>query len=59
MKKQQNTTISVIQLFQQFPNNDVARQHIEKVRWKGNSVCPACGCNDNIYARTGNRVGYY
>ena len=54
-----NITISLIQLFEQFPNAEAARIYIEKHRWNGTPVCAYCGCFENIYARKGKRAGYY
>ena len=35
--------MNIIQLFQSFQTNEQAIQYLEKVRWKGNPVCPYCG----------------
>ncbi len=56
---QDNVTISLIELFEKFPNNEAARCYIEEHRWNGKPVCPHCGAGDNIWARTGKRIGYY
>ncbi len=46
-----NITISLVELFEQFPNAESARCYIEQQRWKGTPVCAHCGCFGNIYAR--------
>ena len=52
-------TISTFQLFQQYPDAESARLYFEERRWHGHVVCPKCGCDGRISARTGKRVGYY
>ena len=54
-----NITISLIELFEQFPDAETARLYIERQRWGGTPVCPHCGGFKNIYARKGKRIGYY
>ena len=51
--------ISTFQLFQLFPDAESARVYLEKRRWRGRPVCPHCGCDGNITARKGKRIGYY
>ena len=53
------STISTFELFQLFPNQESARLYLEERRWKGEPVCPHCGCTGRITARKGWRVGYY
>jgi transposase-like protein len=50
------STISTFQLFELFPNQEVARKYLEGRRWKGAVSCPICGAVDNITTRKG---GYY
>ena len=54
-----NVTISLLQLFKMFPDQDSARVYLEKRRWNDGVVCPHCGGFKRISARTGRRVGYY
>ena len=62
-------TISVVELFRVFPNEDACYRRIEEARWGGNHgwdpadvrvhpVCPHCGGMDNIRAEK-NRAHYY
>lgn len=41
-------TISVVQLFKQFPDEDACYAWLEAARWRGKPVCPHCGGMDNI-----------
>ena len=54
-----NLTISTFQLFERYPNAESARLYFEERRWHGHVVCPLCGCDERISARTGKRAGYY
>lgn len=36
--------ITLIQLFERFATDDIARQHLESIRWHAGIVCPKCGC---------------
>ena len=51
--------ISTFQLFERYPNAESARMYLEERRWHGHVVCPLCGCDEHISARSGKRVGYY
>lgn len=42
----QPETISLLQFFQQFPNEEAARLYFERNRWSGNVSCPHCGSFD-------------
>ena len=57
MSEQVNT--SPFQLFERYPDEEAARFYFEKRRWNCLVVCPHCGCDSRISARTGNRIGYY
>ncbi len=50
-------TISSRELFKAFPSNEVARKHLEKVRWNGKPVCAFCSQTDRVQTRK--RVGFY
>ena len=52
-------TVSTFQLFEMFPNAESARVYLEQSRWNGKPVCPHCGGDSRITARTGKRVGYF
>ena len=54
-----NVTISTYELLKMFPDAEAARLFIERQRWNGHVVCPLCGCDGNITARKGKRLGYY
>ena len=54
-----HVTISTFEVFQRYPDAESARQYLEERRWHGHVVCPHCGCDEKITARTGKRVGYY
>lgn len=45
------STISLLQLFQMFPDADTARGYMEARRWPNGPVCPACGETKRIYER--------
>jgi transposase-like protein len=36
--------ITLIQLFERFATDEIARQHLESIRWADGIVCPKCGC---------------
>jgi transposase-like protein len=38
--------LTLIQIIDQFPNDDTARKHLETVLWKDGIVCPHCQCAD-------------
>jgi transposase-like protein len=43
-----------------FPNEKAAIEHFEKVRWKGQPVCPRCNSNFRQYERKSpERAGYF
>ena len=42
----------------QFPNEEAARKHIEKIRWNGKPVCPRCKNDVRQYERR-TRPGYH
>ena len=50
------TTISLIEMFNRFPNQDAARSYMEAQRWPDGPVCPNCTEAKRIHARKG---GYY
>ena len=41
-------TMSVVQLFKRFPDEDACCAWLESVRWRGRPVCPHCGGMDRI-----------
>jgi transposase-like protein len=49
-------TISLLQLFEMFPNQETARKYLESRLWPGGAKCPVCGSTERITARKG---GYY
>lgn len=46
------STISLLQLFQMFPDSETARGYMEARRWPNGTVCPACAEQKRIYERT-------
>ena len=36
--------VTLIQLIDRFANDDIARAHLESIRWENGIVCPKCGC---------------
>ena len=50
------TTVSAFEFLSRFPNEDIARKHIEQIRWEGQVTCPYCGRHE-ISARR--EAGYY
>lgn len=49
-------TISMLELFQLFPDAESARLYLEARLWPNGCRCPVCGLGDRITARKG---GYY
>ena len=43
-------TMSVVQLFRLFPDEDACYAWLERVRWQGSPICPHCGGVDRIVA---------
>jgi len=43
----------------QFQDKDIAREHLEAIRWNGEPVCPHCGGVEKIYTMKGGRAGLY
>ena len=50
------STISIIQLFERFPDQDTARRYMEQQRWPNGVECPHCQERKRIGTRKG---GYY
>lgn len=53
------STISTLELFSLYPDEEAARIYFEERRWHGEPFCPFCGGYDRITARKGQRLGYY
>jgi len=49
-------TISTLELFQMFPDQESARTYLEGRLWPDGARCPVCGLDERITARKG---GYY
>ncbi len=49
-------TISLLQLFERFPNQDTARAYMEQKRWPAGAWCPHCGERTRIGSY---KDGYY
>ena len=54
-----NVTISTYELLKLFPNEQAAREYLERRRWQGAPVCPHCGGYERITVRKGKRLGYF
>ena len=39
-------SVALIELFDQFNDDDKAREYLESIRWENGIVCPHCGCNE-------------
>lgn len=50
------STISMVELFEMYPNQETARLYLEKRLWPNGPKCPACASGDKITVRKG---GYY
>ena len=50
------STISTLQLFQMFPDQETARLYLESRLWPEGATCPTCAGRDRITTRKG---GYY
>src|SRR3984885_8867825 len=50
------STISTLQLFAMFPNQETARVYLESRLWPNGATCPTCSGQDRITTRKG---GYY
>ena len=59
MAMNDGVTVSLLQIFEMFPDAETARVYFEEQRWEGTPVCPHCGCDERITARKGKRLGYY
>ena len=51
-----NTTISLLQLFQLYPDQESAREYLEARRWPDGAGCPQCASKERI---TDRGEGYY
>src|SRR6202453_1553373 len=36
--------ITLVQLVDRFATDEIARRHLESIRWQNGIVCPKCGC---------------
>ncbi len=59
MAMNDGVTVSLLQMFDRFPDAEAARIYLEDQRWNGKPVCPHCGSAEKITARKGKRLGYY
>jgi transposase-like protein len=50
------STISTLQLFAMFPDQETARLYLESRLWPNGPSCPTCSCRDRITTRKG---GFY
>ena len=59
MAMNDGVTVSLLEIFAMFPDQESARVYLEQQRWEGQPVCPHCGGYERITARKGKRLGYY
>lgn len=52
-------TISLMQLFRLFPDQESARLYLESRLWPTGVCCPTCGLAEKIVTRGGSKLGYY
>ena len=53
-------TISAYKFMKMFPDEQTAREYLEKQRWNGQTVCPSCGNQDRIqHVVREKKEGYY
>ena len=52
-----HTCMSLIEIFQRFPDHAACIAHMETVRWGANPACPHCGSVSVARKADGNRVG--
>ena len=45
-KNEKHADLTLIQIFDRFPDDDTAREHLERIRWHKGIICPHCGCSD-------------
>jgi len=38
--------VTLVQLIDRFATDDIARAHLESIRWENGIVCPKCGCKE-------------
>jgi transposase-like protein len=50
------STVSLLQLFEMFPDQDTAREYLESRLWPTGATCPTCAGQDRITTRKG---GFY
>src|ERR1700722_7342714 len=46
MKTKESKDLTLIQIIDQFPTDETAREHLEGIRWKNGIFCPHCKCSD-------------
>ena len=46
MKTKESKDLTLIQIIDQFPTDETAREHLESIRWKDGIKCPHCKCSD-------------
>jgi transposase-like protein len=46
MKTKESKDLTLIQIIDQFPTDEAAREHLEGIRWKDGIFCPHCKCSD-------------
>ena len=56
--RNERTGISIIELFDMFPNEQSAREWFESVRWKHERFCPLCGCVDTTHVKSEKPLPY-
>ncbi len=59
MKKRIAETISIVELLDMFSTEEKAVEWFEGLRWGGRSVCPHCGCFENISVAKSKKFTYW
>ena len=57
--EKKTVTISIIQLLEQFPNEDIAVEWLEKTRWGDKPICPHCGGTEHITKSKSQKYQYW
>ncbi|MFK7867167.1 MAG: transposase, partial [Alphaproteobacteria bacterium] len=52
------STVSLLALFQQIPDQESAINFLTEKRWQGNPICPYCS-SSRVTMNQGNRKGYH
>ena len=48
--------MNLLEVIERFPDQEACIEHLEKIRWHGNSECPHCG-SEHVRKRTETKIG--